>query len=306
MNAMKLAVSLFIALAYGPSQGLAGPFLTNGLGSFAVLGGSSVTNTKPTTITGNLGVSPGTSITGGPPLITLTGSSAVHQTDTTANNAHTDLNIAIAQLGLLGPGTTLPANLTGLTISPGVFTVPAGTTNLSGTVTLNGQGNPNAVWVFQSPSTLITSTGSTVNVINAGTGTGAGVFWDVGSTATLNSGTTFEGNILASTSITMGSAVTISCGRALASTGDVTMIGDTISTGCLGTGEEASNGLGGGSGVPGLHFVNNGELPPSLFDTTGALVSVPGAFVPEPGTLVLFGFGLAGLFAFRRKFFAVA
>ena len=307
MNAMKLAIPLFVALAYGPSQGLAVPILGSDLAIFSVLGATpNVTNTGATTLTGDVGVSPASSITGletitvnGVNAATLAGSAFVHLSDATADAAQVQLTTARTNLGLLGPGTVLPADLVGLTIFPGVFTVPFGTTNLSGTVTLDGQGNADAFWLFQMTSSLITSTGSVVNVIN--TGAGAGVFWNVASSATLNSGTTFEGNILALTSITMGDAVTIGCGRALANIGTVTMIGDTVSIGCVGTVEAGSNGSSGS----GLEFTG-GNVVIAAGPTAGTIVSVPGAFVPEPGTLLLFGFGLAGLFTFRKRLFPVA
>ena len=150
----------------------------------------------------------------------MIGNPFVHSNDAVSISAQSELAAAKTELGSLGAGTLLPANLGGLTLSPGVYTVPAGTTNLTGTLTLNGQGNLNAFWVFQMPSTLITSPGSVVNVIN--TGAGAGLYWNVGSSATLDTTTSFEGNILALTSITLDTGATDQCGRALAHTGAVT------------------------------------------------------------------------------------
>ena len=212
MNATKLVVPLFAALAYFPSEGWALPVLGPELASFAVLGASTVTNTGATNLIGNLGVSPGSAITGffgtvendGPG--TFTG--AAHQADAFAGTAQTQLGNAKVSLGLLGPGTLEPANLSGLTLAPGVYTVPAGVSNLTGTLTLDGGGNANAFWVFQMSSTFITSTDSVVNVIN--TGAGAGVYWNVGTSATLDTRTTFEGNILASESITMNDGLALS------------------------------------------------------------------------------------------------
>ena len=308
MNAMKLAVPLFVALAYGPSQGLAVPILGPDLATFAVLGAESVTNVTPSTIEGNVGVSPGVSITGfgltSPGAISfdpqVTG--GVHTTTTfggvgfpNAADAQSQLTAARISLGLLGPGTLLPVDVTGLTIFPGVFTIPAGTTNLSGAVNLDGQGDDNAFWLFQTDA-LTTASDSVVNVIN--TGTGAGVFWNDASSVTLGSTTSFQGNILALTSISLVTGATIGCGRALADVASVTLQQNTISLGCVGTGEEGSNGLSGS----GLEVIGGNVV---VVDTD-TVVSVPGAFVPEPGTLVLFGFGLAGLFAFRKRFFAVA
>ncbi|MDB5774079.1 MAG: hypothetical protein JWP38_212 [Herbaspirillum sp.] len=295
MNPIKLVGTLLVALAWMPVQGWAAPILGAQLSDFAVLGASAVTNTGPTTLTGGLGVSNNSSPTGitgffgtllndGPG----TASGAVHQGDAFALTADAQLSAAMTSLGLLGPGTTLGADLSGMTLAPGVYTVAAGVTNLTGVLTLDGGGNANAFWVFQMPSTLITSSSSIVNVIN--TGAGAGVYWDVGSSATLGSSTTFSGNILASTSISMGSSVNISCGRALAHTGAVTFINDVVNAGdCAGSGAAGSNGLSGGLSMP-----DGGGLPVALpFSEVSA--------VPEPAPLSLFGAGLLALFVWKRK-----
>ena len=305
MNAMKLAIPLFVALAYGPSQGLAAPILGSELASFAVLGASTVTNTGPTTLTGNLGVSPGTSITGSG-TITITGT--VHQTDAFASLAQTQLGgapllpDALTALGLLVPTLTVNLALDGQTLPPGIYT---GSGVLTGTLTLDGQGDANAFWVFQFPSTtLTTASGSVVDVIN--TGPGAGVFWNVGSSATLDTTTSFEGNILALASITLNNGATIGCGRALASTGAVTMDHNTISIGCLGTGEEGSNGLSGSliGGDTTLLPLPSGPTTEFAFAINGQLNSIGRVVsVPEPSTLLLFGFGLVGLFTFRKRLF---
>jgi hypothetical protein len=305
MNAMKLAIPLIVALAYGPAQGLAEPLLGSDLASFAVLGASTVTNTGATTLTGNLGVwsSGGANAITGQSTITIntlpattTGAVFVHAGDALAASAQGQLTTAITNLGLLGVGTTLGVDLTGLILHPGVYTVPAGVSNLTGTVTLDGQGNANAFWLFQMASSLITSSGSVVNVIN--TGPGAGVFWDVRSSATLGTTTSFEGNILALADINLLTGATIGCGRALASTGQVVMQSNTIGTICgAGTGGAGSNGFAGTN----LSFV----LDTVVDTTTGRVVSIPGT-VPEPGTLVLLGFGLVALFTFRKRLFPVA
>ena len=297
MNAMKLAIPLLVALAYGPAQALAASLLGSDLETFAVLGGSTVTNTNPatilgpTTITGNVGVwlNPvaANDVTG---LLPTQVSGTIYEgpaaATTTQALAQSQLALARTSLGLLGAGTTTFADLVGLTLFPGVYTVPAAVSNLTGTLTLDGLGNANAAWVFQMPSTLITSPGSVINVIN--TGAGAGVFWNVGSSATLDTTTSFAGNILASVSISLNNGATIGCGRALANTGAVTMDTNTISLGCLGTGEEGSNGLSGG-----LTVAVAGGTPTFL----------PSAPIPEPETyaMMLAGLGLMGFVARRRK-----
>jgi Ice-binding-like/Domain of unknown function DUF11 len=194
--------------------------------SFAVLGGSTVTNTGLTVVTGDLGVSPGTSVTGFPPGIVIGGS--IHSADAVAAQAQTDLTTAYNNL----VGAPCTTNLTGqdlggLTLTPGVYCFNS-TAQLTGNLTLDAQGSANAVFVFQIGSALTTAASSSVQVINGGTN--CNVFWQVGSSATLGAGTAFVGNILALASITLTAGANVS-GRVLARNGAVTMDTNT-SGGC--------------------------------------------------------------------------
>jgi len=192
--------------------------------SFAVLAGTSVTNTGITTINGDLGVSPGNTITG---MASITLNGTVHLTDATAANAQSAAtsayNNALGQACDFGPfGAT---DLTGATLVPGVYCYSSTVQN-SGILTLDALGDNNAVWVFKIGSTLTTAGGASVLVINGGQN--SNVFWQVGSSATLNTNTVFVGNILALTSITLTSGVTVS-GRVLALNGTVTLDTNTVS-----------------------------------------------------------------------------
>ncbi|MEX1197471.1 MAG: DUF3494 domain-containing protein [Pseudohongiellaceae bacterium] len=296
MNSIQCKTLMSAALlgtlaGFSPAYG--GPILGSDLASFTVLGSSEVTNVPTSTITGNVGVWPGSAITGfdsssgdavSDPQVT---SGLVHSSTALAESAQGQLTTAINNLSSLGGGTTLSlADLAGLTLTPGVYTLPAGTTNLSGTVTLDGEDNANAAWVFQMPSTLITSPNSVVNMINAGSG--AGLFWNVGSSATIDVNSTFLGNILASESISMNTTATDVCGRALASNGAVTLQQNSLSGICTGM-LAGSDGLSGG-----LDVSSDGSgvtiLPSSTIAT-----------VPLPSPLILMGLGLAGLVLRRRR-----
>jgi hypothetical protein len=186
--------------------------------NFAVLGGSTVTNTGPSMIIGGVGVSPGTSITGFPPG-TITGG-ALHAGDGVAAQAHADLTTAYDDAVAVPMTTNLTGqNLGGLTLTPGVYRFSSAA-QMTGILTLNGLGNANSIFVFQIGSTLTTASNASIVAENGAQA--ANIYWQVGSSATLATGTFFIGNILALTSITAVTGASVA-GRLLAINGAVTL-----------------------------------------------------------------------------------
>jgi hypothetical protein len=284
--AARLAVILpFAALLYAPSPALAVPFLGSAE-SFAVLGASAISNTNATTIQGDLGIAPGLagSFTGGPPLITITGAifAGAVSPDPVASLAQSDALTARNALALLP--FPIANNLSGQdlgtvgTLTPGIYHFDAAA-GLTGTLTLDAGNDPNALFVFQIGSALTTAPSATVNMIRGGAN--EGVYWVVGTSATLDSSTTFAGNILADQSITMNSSATILCGRAIALNAAVTMDNNTISNDC-----NAANG-----GTRRTDF--------SSLGFSGGFGG--GQTVPEPSTFLLLATGLIGVAAWMRR-----
>jgi serine protease AprX len=189
--------------------------------SFAVLAGSTVTSTGPSTLNGDLGLSPGTAVTGFPPG-TVNGSTQA--ANAVALQAKSDLTTAYDDVAGRTPPVAAPADLGGMTLAPGVYR-SGSSLALTGELALDAQGDPSAVFVFQAGSTLTTASASRVRLVNGAQP--CNVFWQVGSSATLGSSTDFAGSILALTSISMNDGVTLN-GRALARNGAVTLINDTI------------------------------------------------------------------------------
>jgi hypothetical protein len=189
---------------------------------YAVLAAATVTNTGPTTVNGNLGLSPGTSVTGFPPG-RVTGT--IDAADSAALQAQNDLTAAYNAAAASPVTATVPVELGGTTLTPGVYASPAGTFGITGTLTLDAQGDPNAVFIFQAASTLITASASNVELVNGAQA--ANVFWAVGSSATLGTYSILQGNIMAQASITATTGVTVD-GRALARTAAVTLDSVTI------------------------------------------------------------------------------
>ena len=208
--------------------------------SFAVLGSSTVTCTGATTITGNLGVSPGTAFTGFPTPCTVVGGT-INAADATSLLAHADATKAYAALLLEACATNLTGkDLGGMTLVPGVYCFSS-SAGLTGQLTLNGNG----VYVFKIGSTLTTASNSSVVLTNGALC--GNVFWQVGSSATLGTGTNFKGNLIALTSNTVTTDVSIT-GRVFALAGAVTLDTNTITIGGCGSTGGSGGGVGGGDG----------------------------------------------------------
>jgi hypothetical protein len=211
LTAVLLAAPAFAQITLGEAE------------TFAVLGASTVTNTGATQIRGNLGVSPGTAITGFPPGVVEVGT--IHAGDAVAAQAQADLNTAYnAFVGLPCKYNLTGQDLGGLTLTPGIYCFDS-SAQLTGTLVLDFQGSTTAHFVFQIGSTLTTASSSMVSLSNCTKH--CEIFWQVGSSATLGTSSKFSGNIMARASITITTDVVI-CGRALAETGAVTMDTDMV------------------------------------------------------------------------------
>jgi type VI secretion system secreted protein VgrG len=214
--------------------------------AFAVLAGTTVTNTDATTVHGDLGVDPGLAITGFPPGIVSDGT--IHAADAVALQAQDDTTAAYTTLA----GEASTANLSGedlggMTLTAGVYSFSSSAA-LTGALTLDGQGNPAAVFVFQIGSTLTTASNSSVVLTNRAQG--CNVYWQVGSSATLGTTTAFTGSILALTSITLDTGATVS-GRVLARNGAVTMDDNDVSIPTCASTDAGVVDAGSGSGSSG-------------------------------------------------------
>ncbi len=218
--------SILIALTALLAIGMAGLVIAaafvnlNTADDFAVLGGAGITNTGATTITGNVGTYPTTSETGFG-SVTLNGSD--HVGDAVTQQAKNDLVTAYNAAGQAA--TTVPTELGGTTKTAGVYDSAAGTFGITGTLTLDGQGDPNAVFIFRTASTLITADASHVSLVNSAQA--CNVFWQVGSSATLGIDSFFKGNLMALVSATLTTGANVN-GRILARNGAVTLDSNTI------------------------------------------------------------------------------
>ncbi|AWG02666.1 ice-binding family protein [Clavibacter michiganensis] len=204
---------------------------TVGLGtaaSYSVLAGQGVTNTGPSTLAADLGTSPNAAVSGFPPGVV---GGATHAADAAAGRAQSDLTTAYDDAAGRPTTAAVPADLVGSTLTPGVYTA-GGPLGLTGTVTLDAQGDPSAVFVIQAPSTLTTGSSSRVSLVNGAQA--CNVFWQVSSSATLGTNSGFAGTILALTSISVGTGATVD-GRALARNGAVTLDDDAFVASTCGT-----------------------------------------------------------------------
>lgn len=287
-----LAIAVLPTGAASADTTIDGPVGLGTAESYSVLGASTVTNTGPSVLGGDLGLSPGSAITGFPPGIV---SGTIHATDEVAAQAQVDLTTAYGVAASLTPTTTGVGDLTGSSLTPGVYS--GGEVSLTGELTLEGAAE--SVWVFQAASTLTIASGSLITV--TGGASACNVFWQVGTSATIQPGAQFVGTVMAGESVTAQTGATIT-GRLLARTGAVTLDTNTIiaSTGCgsgsvsvspeftsqtppAGTEGDEYTYTVAASGTPAPTFtVTSGGLPPGLVldEETGVISGTPTA----PGT----------------------
>lgn len=272
--ATALLLSLLVAFTAAPIAHAAGPSAV-GLGTagtYGVLAGDTITNTGATTIIGDLGLFPGTAVTGSPTVI---GTSNVN--NPAAHTAKNDLRTAYLDAAGRTGASPIVADLGGQTLTPGVYNTASGI-GITGTLTLNAHGDTTAVWIFQAGSTLTAHTSSRVVLTNGAQP--CNVFWQVGKAATLNASTTFVGTIMAHDDISVLDSVTVA-GRLLAGAqangaGALTLKHDTITKPLCST-----SGLGGLGPPPQVQTAHSsgksGSASSNSSDSSGSSASTSGS-----------------------------